>query len=142
MFGAEAIFYSPWCFVMVMALPVSDSLTKTSVCQYGGSLPRRTRGSQQNRVVYVAIQCHVADGPILSPELLQHYNFGTYSCNYLAAECQYQLVLSSSAKKNGRHHVEGFFTSNYLHLVGSFIPMMPTLLTKWLVGLGIASPLS
>ena len=37
----------------------------------------RTHHSQQNRIIYRAVQCYDADGPKLAPDLLQGYDFGT-----------------------------------------------------------------
>jgi hypothetical protein len=54
------------------------------------------------------LQGHDADGPILAPDLLQGYNFGTCPHDYLAAEYQHRLASSSSAKKDGRHYVGGY----------------------------------
>jgi hypothetical protein len=70
----------------------------------------RTRGTQQNRVIYRAIQCHDADGPVLAPDLLQGYEFGTCPCDYLAAEYQLRLASSSNAKKDSLH-----CAGRYLH---------------------------
>ncbi|KAI2497612.1 hypothetical protein MHU86_16861 [Fragilaria crotonensis] len=69
----------------------------------------RTHHSQQNRVIYRAVQCHDVDGPKLAPDLLQGYNnFGTCPRDYLAAEYQQRLSSSSSARKDGRHYVAGY----------------------------------
>ena len=67
----------------------------------------RTNGSQQNRVMYRASQCHDADGPMMAPDLLDGYDFSTCPHDYLAAEYQRRLASSSSAKKDGRHYVGG-----------------------------------
>jgi hypothetical protein len=68
----------------------------------------RTHHSQQNRVIYRAVQCHDVDGPKLAPDLLQGYDFGTCPRDYLAAEYQQRLASSSSARKDGRHYVAGY----------------------------------
>ena len=68
----------------------------------------RTRGTQQNRVIYRAVQCHDADGPMLAPDLLQGNEFDTCPHDYLAAEYQLRLASSSSAKRDGRHYVGGY----------------------------------
>ncbi len=79
----------------------------------------RMHGTQQNRVIYRAVQCHDADGPMLAPDLLQGHEFDSCPHGYLAAEYRLRLASSSSAKKDGRHYVGGnFTTTGCLRLVG------------------------
>ena len=64
----------------------------------------RKHPSQQNRVIYRAIQCHDSDGPMLPPDILQGEDRGTVPPDYLAAEYQRLLASANSAKKDGRHY--------------------------------------
>ena len=63
--------------------------------------------SQQNRVIYRAIQCHDADGPMLPPDILQREDRSTVPKDYQAAEYRRLFRSANSAKKDGRHYVRG-----------------------------------
>jgi len=67
----------------------------------------RTHHSQQNRVVYRAIQCHDVDGPMLPPDFIAGEDKRTVPTDYRAAAYQQLLLCSNSAKKDGRHYVDG-----------------------------------
>ena len=63
--------------------------------------------SLQNRVVYRVRQCHDADGPMLAPDFIRGNNKRTVPSDYRAAAYQELLLCSNSAKKDGRHYVDG-----------------------------------
>jgi hypothetical protein len=67
----------------------------------------RKRPSQQNRVIYRAIQCRDSDGPILPPDILQGEDRGTVPQDYLAAEYRRLFASANSVRKDGRHYVGG-----------------------------------
>jgi hypothetical protein len=67
----------------------------------------RTHRSQQNRVMYRAIQCHDVDGPMLPPDFLVGDDKRTVPPDYRAAAYQRLLLHANSAKKDGRHYVDG-----------------------------------
>jgi hypothetical protein len=63
--------------------------------------------SLQNRVVYRAIQCPDADGPMLPPQFILCQDERAIPLDYRAAQYRELLFGSNSAKKDGRHYVEG-----------------------------------
>lgn len=67
----------------------------------------RLHPSQQNRVIYRAVQCHDTDGPMLPPDILQLEDRSTVPQDYQAAEYRRLFVSANSAKKDGRHYVRG-----------------------------------
>jgi hypothetical protein len=67
----------------------------------------RTGVSQQKRVVYRAIQCHDADGPILPPDFRGQDDLRKVPADYHAAQYQLNLLGANSARKDGRHYVDG-----------------------------------
>ena len=67
----------------------------------------RTGVSQQKRVVYRAIQCHDADGPMLPPDFRGQDDLREVPADYRAAQYQLDLLGANSARKDGRHYVDG-----------------------------------
>ena len=67
----------------------------------------RTGVSQQKRVVYRAIQCHDADGPMLPPDFRGQDDLRKVPVDYRAAQYQLDLLGANSARKDGRHYVDG-----------------------------------
>ena len=63
--------------------------------------------SIQNRIVYSVHQCHDADGPMLAPDFILGDDKRTVPLDYCAAAYQELLLSSNSAKKDGRHYVDG-----------------------------------
>ena len=64
----------------------------------------RKHPSQQNRVIYRAIQCHNSNGSILPPDTLQGEDRETVPLDFLAAEYQHLLASANCAKKDGHHY--------------------------------------
>jgi hypothetical protein len=67
----------------------------------------RTGVSQQKRVTYRAIQCHDADGPMLPPDFMGVNDLRKVPADYRAAQYQLDLLGANSARKDGRHYVDG-----------------------------------
>ncbi len=67
----------------------------------------RTHHSQQNRMVYRVIQCHDVDWPMLPPDFIAGEDKWTVQTDYRAAAYQQLLLCANSAKKDGRHYVDG-----------------------------------
>ncbi len=83
-----------------------------SECKEGGvSAWRISTGywhcSLQNRIVYRVHQCHDADGPMLAPDFILGDDKRTVPLDYCAAAYQELLLFADSAKKDGRHYVDG-----------------------------------
>ena len=67
----------------------------------------RTGVSQQNRVIYRAIQCHNADGPMSPTDFISVDDLRKIPEDYRAAQYKQYLLSDNSAKKDGRHYVDG-----------------------------------
>jgi hypothetical protein len=63
--------------------------------------------SRQKRVMYRAIQCHDADGPMLPPDFRGLNDLRKVPADYGAAQYQLDLLGANSARKDGRHYVDG-----------------------------------
>ena len=63
--------------------------------------------SLQNQVVYRVHQCHDADGPMLALDFIGGEDKQTVLSDYRAATYQQLLLRANSAKKDGRHYVDG-----------------------------------
>ena len=81
----------------------------------------RMHQSQQNRVVYRAVQCHDVDGPMLPPDFIVGDDKRTVPLNYRAAETSSSFFVPTAQRKMAVAMLTGVTTMSSPGLVGSSI---------------------
>ena len=63
---------------------------------------------RQNRIIYWALQCHDAVGPMMPPDVFKGgRDAGRWAAEYLSKEYNDRLAASNSVREDGRHYAPG-----------------------------------